>query len=440
MSESVKHYFSRLKPKTRPVTESIMNNFFSWLEENSERFGSMTPDELIEYQKENKDYKLLDSIQHWIRDNDHLRSKTTQRYYSAVTSFFAHNRVPLPADPMYNTPESDTPPVSGNLELGEIIQLIEASNPMYRAVITSMVQGIMGASEFEYWNFHGLESLRTQLENEVHPIKVEFPSGRKHNPDPFYTFIGKDAINEIKRYFKTRPENDEYIFITRFKNPLTADTLRKYWNFKIKALNIVTPVKGAKHPRAVRYGKSPHEIRDTMRSRWRLSGCDAEVAEFFMGHSLDAYNYDKSPKHYEEWFREQYMKAEPWLNILSEDPQMVSREEVERLRRELEINKVGHDTQVTILQDQIDTQTQQINLIMNRFEGILDEPIDNLEFYTKGAKEQLDFFRANSSNTNISPEMIKRTEETYEYFKNKLEEKNREKEELLKLGKKNRLS
>jgi len=335
VSKSVKHYLSRLQPNTRPVTESILNNFFEWMAENGGEFKDFTPDQLLAYQKQNKNYEILDMIQAWIRDNDHLRAKTKQRYYSAVTSLFTHNRVFLPPDPSYKTPRADTPPVGNALNLDEIIRIIQASPPVYRAVITCMAQGFMGAHEVVYWSNHGYESLVQQLEEGVHPIKITLP-GRKTNPKPFYTFVGRDAVNEIKRYFKQRPDTDEAIFLTRFKTPISEDTLRKYWNFKLKQLGIVTPRRGVEHPRAVRYGKSPHRIRHVMRSRWRLTGCDPEVCEFFMGHDLDQYGYDKSPELYPEWFEEQYLKAEPWLNILSEDPEKVNVRELHKLRQDYE--------------------------------------------------------------------------------------------------------
>jgi hypothetical protein len=46
-----------------------------------------------------------------------------------------------------------------------------------------------------------------------------------------------------------------------------------------------------------------------------------------MGHTeaLDRYGYDKSPWRNPEYFRAEYMKAEPWLNILSQDPESIPR-------------------------------------------------------------------------------------------------------------------
>lgn len=334
MSESVKHYLERLKPSTAQITESILNLWFGYVRENFENFRDFDPDQFIEFQRKNPmSYEILDTIQAWTREISHLRRNTIKRYYNAITSYFAHNRVPLPPDPMFSVKNGE-PSVVGELELSEIRRVIEASNPMYRAFWTCVVQGLMGIGEAVYWSDHGLENLRAQLEAGTFPIRVDLPEGRKHNEKPFYTFIGRDAVKELETYMKVRPNVDGPIFITRFKSPITVDTARHHWNNTMRRLAIIPTVETSSHEEraSLRHGKNVHEIRDSMRSRVRLSGADIAVFEWFMGHAtaLDKYNYDKSPWINPEWFREQYLKAEPWLNLLTEDPETVPRAQYQR--------------------------------------------------------------------------------------------------------------
>jgi integrase len=333
MSESVKHYLERLKPKTAQVTESILNQWLAYVKANSEKFRDFDPDQLIEFQRRNPmSYEILDVIQAWTRDISHLRRQTIKRYYNAVINLFAHNRTPLPPDPRFAVKNGEAN-VVGELELSEIRRVIEASNPMYRAFWTCVAQGLMGIGEAIYWSDNGLESLRAQLKAETFPIRIDLP-GRKANEKPFYTFIGRDAIRELETYFKVRPNMNGSIFITRYRTPLTEATARRYWNDTMHRLAITPRVEAKTHGErsSLRHGKNVHEIRDSMRSRWRLSGADIACAEWFMGHAtaLDKYNYDKSPWISPELFRDQYLRAEPWLNILSEDPETVPRAQYQR--------------------------------------------------------------------------------------------------------------
>ncbi len=77
------------------------------------------------------------------------------------------------------------------------------------------------------------------------------------------------------------------------------------------------------------HGKHLHELRDLFRTRWHKSAADPVVAEFLMGHQVDPLGYNKAMKD-EGYTKIEYLKALPWLNILSEDPSKVPRELHER--------------------------------------------------------------------------------------------------------------
>jgi len=70
-----------------------------------------------------------------------------------------------------------------------------------------------------------------------------------------------------------------------------------------------------------RYHVHAHEFRDLFKSLCTLSGVDPIASEFFLGHEIDKLGYDKSPKYDKEWFRNEYRKVVPKLNILS-NPQV----------------------------------------------------------------------------------------------------------------------
>jgi len=108
-----------------------------------------------------------------------------------------------------------------------------------------------------------------------------------------------------------------------------------YWNDHQRRLGLIDQKNTDK---GRRYGKNIHELRDLFRTRWRRSGVETDYAEFFMGHTeaFDRDNYDKISRD-ESHTRQQYMKAEPWLNILSDEPDKISTEDHElELRRQRE--------------------------------------------------------------------------------------------------------
>lgn len=343
--KSLERYLSRLSPSTQKINRFIVRSWYEWLQEQDTPFTGYSLDELVDYQREEKDYEILDTVQGWILERKNLRTNTLQKYYSTVNSFFAHNRTALPPDPSFKITHGMMP-VVGKLRVEHIVRVIEVSNPMYRAFWLCVVQGFMGLHEAIYWSNNGYGKLIEDLEAERCPIRIDFPGGRKSNPEQFYTFIGDDAIRALRDYLELCPSEGEAIFLTRYKTPMSTSTARRYWINTLQRIGIIDPITiEEQQQETIRYGYNAHEIRDVMRSRWRLSGVDKEVAEFFMGHNLDRYNYDKSPKHYPEWFKDQYKKALPWLNLLSQDPDLVPKEEYESTfeRQQLEINDLKYE-------------------------------------------------------------------------------------------------
>jgi len=86
-----------------------------------------------------------------------------------------------------------------------------------------------------------------------------------------------------------------------------------------------------------RYGKNPHELRDTFRSK--ATGICAEeripptMFEFFMGHRIDKNLYDKYCND-KVAVKIQYRKAIPYLNIMTSNKALglYTEEEVEKER------------------------------------------------------------------------------------------------------------
>jgi len=332
-SACVEHWRGRLADSTWYVMKYLFREYIEWLGEHGGVFSGFGPDELVEWQRGHPySYELLDLVQEWAQVRGR-RVGYLEKRYGCVKSFFRHNRVALPEDPGFRL-RGSKPPVSGSLTVPEFRRVLASCNRMYRAVFLCMFMGGLGAGELVYWSNHGLGELLEQLDRERY-IRVDLPGRkRRRNVTPYYTFLGRDAIDALRRYMEVRREGNA-IFLTQFGTPLCYKTMFTYWNDHQKRLGLI-PAENTDRGR--RYGKNIHEIRDLFRTRWRRSGVDTDYAEYFMGHT-EAFDQDGYDKIYrdEAHTKRMYMRAEPWLNIVSDEPDKISTEDHElELRRQRE--------------------------------------------------------------------------------------------------------
>jgi len=333
--KTVKKWIRNLSGDTPTTYLDDFSYWYVWLRDGDSLFKGFTPDQLVEYQQKHRGYEIVDELINYLHDiKDGVSTGTISRRDTVVKSFFMHNRAALPED-VYSV-KGAVPSTPGTLSREEIRQVILASNPLYRAVFTCMYAGFMGWGELDYWNRNGLDELNKQLERGDRII-VAWQSGRKQYAGiPFYNLIGGDALDMLVIYREeSGKRSDKCIFKTKRSTPLNYSATRQYWMLRLDRLGFIDREKGAET--GVRYGKNLHEIRDVSRTQWSRSPAKPIIAEFMMGHKsqLDPNEYDKVVRDPEYSMRE-YRKALPWLNILSEDPDMIPLEqheaEMDRLR------------------------------------------------------------------------------------------------------------
>lgn len=330
----------------------------------------MGPDELIEWQVSNPaSYELLDIVQDWVR-----KKEGTYNYklkcYGTIRSFFNHNRATLPNDPGFHV-RSEKPRVTSILDVDLFRRVLAACNPLYRAILLSMFQGGMGPAELIYWSENGLGSLREQLREEVRFIRIDLPGRKKsRNNRLYYTFIGKDAQDVIKKWLETRPNvENSHIFVTQFNNPITYKAMQQYFHNKILTLGIIKK-KGSNSGN--RYGINLHELRDLFRTRWEKSGAAGTAAEYFMGHVVDPLEYNKAYRD-ETFARSHYRRAEPWLNILTQDPEKVPVDAVQEMEAEI-IKLRGQLQERHPTEDRIEELQSEISELRETFKVLIENP------------------------------------------------------------------
>lgn len=349
---SVERYLGKLKPNTQVNTRYILKGFFDWLRVNGGQFRGLGPDDLVKWQRLNLgSYEVLDVVQEYVQKKEG-RPGYKMRVYGAIRSFFNYNRCELPRDPLFAPRRYGTrAAVVGRLTVDEFRRVLASCNALHRAVFLCMFQGGLGVGELLFFNVYGFESLLRQLEDRVRPVKVDLPGRKKlKNVKPYYSFLGKDAVDALRVWLRERPVKcpEGHVFCTQWNKPLTYHSIFDYWRRHLVALGLIElEEKGGP---GNRYGKNLHELRDLFRTRWRISGVDVEVAEFLMGHTIDHLGYDKSPWTYPDWYAEKYREAERWLNILSDEPEKMSRIEVQK---EMDKIREEQDERIARLEDQM---------------------------------------------------------------------------------------
>lgn len=318
-------WMGRLSEGSRRSYGPTFNRFMTYVREKGGPFKEMTPDELVQYQRNSdngSDYDILDLIQGWIGTMVARQSSKATAYH-IVKSFFNHNRAPLPKDPSFII-RGDRDQVIGRLTVENIRDMVLSSNRCYRAVFLSMFQGGLDTSSMIYWSENGLESLKEQLRGDPETIRIELPGRMKRRKkEPFYPLIGRDAIEAIKDWMEVRPPGHKQIFLNRaFKDkekgirmPLSHKSVKNYWLRHLDKIGLISRNGG---DQSTRYGLNLHELRDVFRSQWEKSPAKGSVAEFMMGHQVDPLEYNKACRD-EDWVREEYLKALPMLQIMSSD-------------------------------------------------------------------------------------------------------------------------
>jgi len=342
--ESVRNWLSRLRPSSAKTYIFQFNRFYKWMWKNGVEIGKLSPDELVILQSEasnSERFNVLDVLQRYVGEN-HATQSYKKKMYKCIRSFFLHNRAELPHDRSFNI-RGDKPKTVGTLTVDEVKLIILASKSVYQAAFMCMFQGGMGEDEICYWSEHGWLKLEEALKGDPDLIEIDLP-GRKAKKfeKPYYTLVGRDAIEALRKWLPYRPENTPYIFTNQYDEVITPHALGIYWVRVGRRIGVIDPIKRGRG-RGHQTGKNLHEIRDVFRSQWEKGPAKGSVAEFMMGHVVDPLEYNKAFRD-EGWVKKEYNKALPLLQIMSsgrpfgqveEDEVLILKKEVARLEAKL---------------------------------------------------------------------------------------------------------
>jgi hypothetical protein len=341
--DPLEFWLGRLDDDTEPAHRSHFERWMKWLH-TQPGWADVTPRELLIRQLDADDsYVIVDLLQSYVGSLV-LRKSSKQKAHSVIRSFFAHNRCALPADPSFRI-RGDRPPVDAKLTVEDVVGACHAATIRYQSIILVKWQSFLDNARLVHINRHCADEIVKQIQTGTHPVRIDL-AGRKENENDiegrFSTFIGKDAVDALTRYFEEErgwPHPGEPLWIQTNRKPLQKATMESTWLHMMRHMGKIPKRKG---PIGSRYGYNLHEMRDVattyLHVQAKAEGLDMDCVKFWCGQvgQIDPLKYDKFYKE-KEYTRAQYLIAEKHLNIITGQPQQlktVAREN-EELRERL---------------------------------------------------------------------------------------------------------
>jgi hypothetical protein len=291
------------------------------------------------------EYRVLDMLKKWIGTME-ARKGTKVNYVSTIRSFFDFHHRPLPADKTWiRNLKSDRGKVEGKVNTDVLNTILDASrgDARKRSMFLVQLQSFSGPRETCIIGNTMGPYVASELKKGSNLIELYFDRGRKHSDKTWYSYIGKDACDELRRWFTVRgypTKEDPYIWPgERYGmkgTPLTTGGLGQIFarlagrlGYRPKFIRRngrpIPPIGGSYS----RYGVSIKELRDLSLSLSQMAvGKENErgepfqkdSAEYFAGHTIDGLGYRKLHELDPEYRRRQYQLVEPHLNIVSNPP------------------------------------------------------------------------------------------------------------------------
>jgi len=303
--------------QTRRAYEHIIYHYFQWLKKNK---GFQNAKQLLEDYGRSKDkprehYKMAEE---YVMKGE-LGTKSylfRAQNWNTIRSFYKDNWCSLPDVKLdlriTETDEAKLREKQGlePMRLEDVKTLLGPAKIRDKAICLILLASGMRTGDF-CWQFNTTEApnILRQLHEGKCPIKINLLASRSTEKRPqYFTFIGKDAIDALKQYLAVRgePKEGEPIFITQMGKPMQGKVIDK----QVEILK--------KQSGLVKKDFTPHGFRRLFKSEAIHQGVTEVIAEFFLGHQLDAMGYNILDQTRPEYFESEYItKIEPALNIIS---------------------------------------------------------------------------------------------------------------------------
>jgi hypothetical protein len=309
-------------------------------------YAGIMPSEVLDFQDSAQGrakHELMKLIQRYAQEKGGTYDSIFDRA-SKVRSFFIRNQVALPPLKGWE-PTPTREPVEGKLTFPQVVEIIRHADPRDTAIFLTMLQGMMDEARFVKFNGKDAERLVEHLKTKdlQEPFRIDFAQGRKRNRKRFFTFLHHDALQAWKTYFEKErgwPKPGDPLALNRWKEPISKTAIRD--SFDVIARKLHYKPKGGHDPTS-RTGVSPHDsFRDVVKSRLQTAkrkGFDMTISDFWMGHRIDPYNYNRFTENEPEYVLENAKIAAGYLNVITGPGDEQPNEELAKLREELALLK-----------------------------------------------------------------------------------------------------
>jgi len=301
--------------------------FFNWLRQ-SENIR-LTPTELLNVHLQKSKSEDIEArrwacrlVLKFCRDNPVWKDKCDvykRNMFIMVKQFFDYNNVPLAmSNGMYGKCRKrkySPKQMSVQIALKVLGQLNQRERTVCMLMLQSgqSVDAVLNRINFMFDYIMGC------LKNGQSRIRFDF-SDRKGNSFTYFTFIGQDGIQELKKWLAVRQQwldkiqkKSSVLFIMRNGQSLDVN------KFSVAFNRIV---------RAKKLGDGPFSLTSHMfRKLFKTEsspperGISQDYVEFMMGHlsGIESVGgiYDRTPELHEDVVEKEYGKLEPYLNIYS---------------------------------------------------------------------------------------------------------------------------
>ncbi len=348
-SPCLKDFLARYHKKTAYEYGRVVCMFFKWLGIRGLQF---TPEQLLDKQRRMR-RSLKTETRRWglrlvlafSRDNPDFAGRSDgylYLLYIVLKQFFEYNEAELHSGArLFKKRKRKYHPKQISMETAK--KVLGCMPQRERTILIIMVQSGMGIGDvLEKFNFQK-DYVQKCFEAGAERIRIDFDE-RKGNGFPYFTFISRDGIHELKKWFAIRrkwldaagctlknPTRDP-IFITR-KGGLY--TIPNFINLYLYHLRRAKLKEGP-------YSVTSHMFRKLFKTETRPPerGIDQDCVEFMMGHisGIAAVGgiYDKTPEIYADVVEREYEKLEPYVNIYTGRPArtlVLTDEEISSLKK-----------------------------------------------------------------------------------------------------------
>ena len=277
------------------------------------------------------------------RDNPDFKefgSRWRYQIFMVIKSFFDYHEVPLTSARGIFGVHKGRKNHPKQIALAQAKHIISNVSQALRTILIVMLQSGMSVGDVLNRFSPQYEYVKSQIEEGRERIRIDI-QGRKTNTKPYFTYISRDAVQELRKWFIEREailikakKTSNLVFVTERGEPYSLNA------FEQNMIYYLTRLKLRNGP----YQVSSHMFRKLFKTEASIPerGVDRSVVEFWMGH-VEGLNdvggvYDRTPEIHEDVIEREYQKIEPYLNIftgvLHEEPKPKS-------TRELALERLG---------------------------------------------------------------------------------------------------